>query len=101
MDDENKLLSEELRILRSLDLEDHSQIAHDLEKMRLELLRLKRRNDLLEMKMRKIEKEEHLLSQKVDLDDKFALKKLVVMLKMRNDQLERRGPVHQNQNHQE
>lgn len=53
--------------------------------------KLLKRNQLLEYKMKKIEREEHNLSKKVDLDDKLALKKLVVMLKMKNDQFKSRG----------
>lgn len=61
--------------------------------MRLEMERLRERNELLEYKMKKILKEEQSLSKKVDLDDKLALKKLVVMLKMKNDQLRSQAPV--------
>lgn len=61
--------------------------------MRLEMERLRERNELLEYKMKKILKEEQSLSKKVDLDDKLALKKLVVMLKMKNDQLRNQAPL--------
>jgi predicted nuclease with TOPRIM domain len=73
--------------LRGLDLEDHEQTAEEIGNMRKEMERLKERNELLEYRMRKIQKEEQNLSKKVDLDDKLALKKLVVMLKMKNDQM--------------
>lgn len=75
-------------------MEDHAQTAEDIGNMRLEMERLRERNELLEYKMRKIQKEEQSLSKKVDLDDKLALKKLVVMLKMKNDKLKNQGPVH-------
>ena len=74
-------------------MEDHAQTAEDIGNMRSEMERLLKRNQLLEYKMKKIEREEHNLSKKVDLDDKLALKKLVVMLKMKNDQFKSRGPV--------
>ena len=98
MEDENRLLSDELRILRCLDLDDHAQTAQDVGKLHEEMMRLKERNELLEYKMRRIEKEEYSLSQNVDLDDKLALKKLVVMLKMKNDKMMQNGNQNQNQN---
>lgn len=92
-EEENRLLSNELRILRGLDLDEHEQTAEEIGKMRQEMERLRDRNELLEYKMRKIQKEEQALSKKVDLDDKLALKKLVVMLKMKNDKIKHNGPV--------
>lgn len=86
-------MSNELKILRGLDLEDHAQTAEDIGNMRTEMERLRNRNELLEYKMKKIQKEEQNLSKKVDLDDKLALKKLVVMLKMKNDQLKNHAPL--------
>ena len=56
------------------------------------------RNDYLESKINRLDKEERLLSQKVDLDDKVALKKLVLMLKIKNDQLLREGVQIPNKN---
>jgi DnaJ-domain-containing protein 1 len=74
-----------------LDLEDHAQTAEDVRNMREEMQQLRERNEILEYRMKKLHKEEQSLSKKVDLDDKLALKKLVVMLKMKNDELKRNG----------
>jgi predicted nuclease with TOPRIM domain len=74
-------------------LEEHEQTAKEVGNMRKEMERLRERNELLEYKMRKIQKEEQALSKKVDLDDKLALKKLVVMLKMKNDKIKHTGPT--------
>jgi len=59
--------------------------------MRREMEQLRERNEILEYRMKKIQREEQSLSKKVDLDDKLALKKLVVMLKMKNDEMRRNG----------
>lgn len=57
--------------------------------MRTQLVNMRQRNKYLEAQLKRIERDENLLKQKVDLDDKLALKKLVVMLKAKNDHLER------------
>lgn len=76
-------------ILRGLDLGDHEETVRDVGNMRKEMMDLRERNHMLERHMKRIERDENMLKQKVDLDDKLALKKLVVMLKAKNDDLQK------------
>lgn len=81
---------EELQILRKMNIGDESQIAKEFEDMHSKMERLRRENETLSSRIQHYAQEERMIQQNVDLKDRMALKKLVVMLKLKNDKLERK-----------
>lgn len=70
-------------------MDDHEETVREIGNMRKEMMDMRERNNMLERHMKRIQRDENMLKQKVDLDDKLALKKLVVMLKAKNDDLQK------------
>lgn len=74
-------------VLRRLNLGEAGANLAEFEEMRIQMELLRKEKQVLEERVRRIEHEERMVHQNVDLEDKLALKKLVVMLKMKNDRL--------------
>lgn len=81
------MLTQELDVLRRLNLGEAGANVIEFEQMRVQMEGLRRDKQALEERLKRIEQEERMMHQNVDLEDKLALKKLVVMLKMKNDRL--------------
>ena len=87
---ENKILSEEITILRKFNLGEGENQLQEFEEIRKKFIKLRKEKEDLEFKLKRIQQEEKMISTGVDLNDKLALKKLVVMLKIKNDRLKKK-----------